>query len=143
MSDVDLLKAQNEQREGAKRRATFDMLAKKRRLEREVTIKIPGDDGEMIELTMLFRAIGALDYDRLLTKHPPTTEQRAQGGSYDINSFGPALLSKVVIDPELSESEARQLWTSPDWNRGEVMNLFTAAVELCNKGLDIPFTDLG
>ena len=138
------LEAQSAQREAAKagNRATFEQLVKKRHLEREVPIKIPGDDGEPVEVTMLFRAIGARDYDRLLGKHPPTTEQRAGGNSYDINTFGPALLAKVCVDPEMSEQEAQTIWNSADWGRGEVMSLFGAAVELCNKGLDIPFTDL-
>ena len=104
---------------------------------------IPGDDGEMVETTMLFRSIGARDYDRLLAKHPPTTEQRAEGNSYNINTFGPALLAMVCIDPEMSAEQAGEIWNSSDWGRGEVMSLFSAAVELCNKGLDIPFTGLG
>lgn len=136
------LEVQNAQREESKR-ATFEMLVKKRHLEREVPIKIPGDDGEMVEVTMLFRAIGARDYDRLLGKHPPTTEQRAQGASYDINSFGPALIARVCVDPEMSEQDAAAIWNSSDWGRGEVMSLFGAAADICNKGLDIPFTDLG
>jgi hypothetical protein len=139
------LEAQSAQREvaKAKNRATYEMLVKKRHLEKEVTIKIPGDDGDLVEVTMLFRAIGAREYDRLLTKHPPSTEQRAQGGSYDINTFGPALISRVCVDPEMNEDECRQIWNSSDWNRGEVMSLFSAAVELCNQGLDIPFTGVG
>lgn len=138
------LEAQSAQSDGAKakNRATFEMLVKKRHLEREVPIKIPGDAGEPVEVTMLFRAIGARDYDRLLTKHPPSTEQRAQGATYDINSFAPALISRVCIDPEMSEDDTRQIWNSADWNRGEVMSLFSAAVELCNQGLDIPFTGI-
>jgi hypothetical protein len=139
------LEAQSAQREAAKssNRATFEMLAKKRHLEREVQIKIPDDDGGVSEVTMLFRSIGAREYDRLLTKHPPSSEQRAQGATYDINTFGPALISRVSLDPEMSEDDVRQIWNSNDWNRGEVMSLFSAAVELCNKGLDIPFTELG
>jgi hypothetical protein len=139
---TDALQAQNAQREQAKR-ATFEMLVKKPRLEREVPVKIPGDDGEYSEVVMLFRSIGARDYDRLLGRHAPTTEQRAEGASYNINTFGPALISRVCIDPEMSEDQAAEIWNSPDWGRGEVMSLFSAAVELCNKGLDIPFTGLG
>jgi hypothetical protein len=137
------LAAANAQRSEARNRATFDMLVKKRHLEREVPIKIPGDDGELTEVTMLFRAIGARDYDRLMTKHPPTTEQRAEGSNYNIHTFGPALIARVCVDPEISEQDTLQIWNSSDWNRGEVMSLFTAAVEICNKGLDIPFTGLG
>jgi hypothetical protein len=139
---TDALEAKTAQRDQAKR-ATFEMLVKKPRLEREVPVKMVGDDGETFEAMMLFRAIGARDYDRLLTRHPPTTEQRAEGTSYNINTFGPALISMVCIEPEMSPEQATEIWNSSDWGRGEVMSLFSAAVELCNKGLDIPFTATG
>ena len=138
-TSTDALESQSAQRDGS-RRATFEMLVKKPRLEREVPVKIPGDYGEQQEVVMLFRAIGARDYDRLLTRHPPTTEQRADGLSYNLNSFGPALIARVCIDPEMSEEQAGEIWNSADWGRGEVMSLFSAAVDLCNRGLDIPFT---
>jgi len=138
----EVLAAQNEQREGS-RRATFDDLVKKKHREREVTITLPGDAGEDVKATILLRALGAREYDKLLTKHPPNTEQKGNGASYNIDTFGPALISRVCIDPEMSESDANQLWTSDDWNRGEVMSLFSAAVDICNQGLDIPFTVLG
>ena len=149
MTDVKISRTQAEavqarsQQSQAAKRATFEMLVKKPRLEREVPVKIPGDDGEMAEAVMLFRAIGAREYDRMLTRHPPTTEQRSEGASYNLNTFGPALLAQVCIDPEMSEEQAGEIWNSSDWNRGEVMSLFSAAIELCNKGLDIPFIGLG
>ena len=141
-TNTDALEAQAAQRAESKR-ATFEMLVKKPRLETEVPVKIPGDDGVPVKMMMLFRAIGARDYDKLLTRHPPTTEQRADGMSYNLNTFGPALISRVCIDPEMSEEQATEIWNSSDWGRGEVMSLFSAAVDLCNKGLDISFTGTG
>ena len=126
----------------SRQRATFDVLKNKPRAEKEVVINIPGADGEENEVTMMFRAIGSTEYDRLLAKHPPTTEQKADNSTYNINTFGPGLLSKVCIDPEMTAKEWTLIWQSDDWNRGEVMGMFLIAVELCNKGLDIPLSEV-
>lgn len=123
------------------KRATFDLLKSKPRAEREVVLRLPSGDGEYEELSMLFRAIGSQDYDKLLTKNPPTQEQKADGGSYNVNTFGPALLSKVCVEPDMDQKQWAEIWNSPDWNRGEMMQLFLVAVELCNRGLDIPLSE--
>lgn len=137
VSDSEVVESRTQQSENSKR-ATFDMLKSKKRAEREVVLQFPGEDGTE-EITMLFRAVGSQVYDKLLSKNPPTTEQKADGSVYNINTFGPDLLSKVCVDPDLSPQQWREIWQSEDWNRGEVMQLFVTAAELCNKGLDIPF----
>ena len=139
--DAEERERRTQQSESAKR-ATFDLLKSKPRAEREVLLRLPSGDG-FEELTMLFRSIGSQDYDKLLTKNPPTQEQKAEGGSYNVNTFGPGLLSRVCIDPDMSVKEWSEIWNSPDWNRGEMMQLFHVAVELCNKGLDIPLSENG
>lgn len=122
------------------KRATFDRLSKKPRAEREITVSLEGDDGEMEDLTLLFRAIGAKQYDDLISKHPPLPQQKINGDTYNVSTFAPALIAKCAIDPQLSYDEAKAIWDSEDWSRGEVMTLFAGCVELCNKGLNIPFT---
>ena len=131
------LEARNKQSEDSKR-ATFDSLKNKKRKEREVVIKT-GDD----EISLLLRAIGYQDYDKLITKNPPTQEQKADGSYYDINEFGPELLSKVCIDPLLTKKEWKEIWNSEDWSKGEMSDLFMVTASLCNKGLDIPLSDQG
>lgn len=118
----------------ASKRATFDQLNNKKRAEQEISFNL-GDE----EVTMLFRAIGARDYDKLLAKHPPKPEQKVEGASYNLDTFAPAIICRTCVEPELDEDQARQIWESEDWARGEVMTLFRAAVEVCNRGLDIPF----
>jgi len=120
----------------ASKRATFEMLKNKKRRERELTIYLTEKDA----VTLNLRAIGAQDYDRLVSKHPPTSEQRVEGASYNINTFAPALLAAVVVDPEMSSKEWEEIWNSPDWNRGEVIDLFSSAAGLCVQGLDIPLS---
>lgn len=142
MSDPEQLPqlaAQEGQRRAAKR-ATLEALRGKRRAEREFTATL--NEGED-PVSFLYRAIGAQDYDRLLGKCPPTREQLADGASFDQNKFAPMLLARVCVEPVLDEAEWREIWNSPDWNRGEVAALFMNAVELCNRGLDVNPTETG
>jgi hypothetical protein len=84
-----------------------------------------------------------MEYDRLVSKHPPTTEQRADGASFNLDTFAPALISAVSSDPEISPTDAKEIWNSAEWSRGEVITLYRQAVDLCNRGLDIPFNENG
>jgi hypothetical protein len=138
--ETEAVESRTRQSESSKR-ATFALLKNKPRSQREVVLRLPDEDGEIQEVSMLFRSIGSQDYDKLLTKNPPTTEQKADGGSYNVNTFGPDLLSHVCVEPEMSKKDWLEVWNSADWNRGEIMQLFLVAVELCNKGLDIPFSE--
>ena len=123
-----------EAQRGAAKRATLAKLRGKRRVEKEFSVVLAeGED----PVTFLFRSIGAQDYDRLITKCPPTKEQQAEGGAYNTDRFAPLLLSRVCAEPVLDEAEWAEIWTSPDWNRGEVSALFWTAVNLCNQGLDL------
>lgn len=125
------------------KRATFDRLAKKTRVEKEVTLTLTADDGTEEEVTILFRAIGAKAYDDLMAKHPPLAKQKMDGAIYNVDTFAPALIAACAIDPDLKYEEAKALWDSEEWSRGEVMTLFSATVELNNKGLNIPFIGNG
>lgn len=124
----------------ASKRVTFDRLSKKGRAEREVQVQLPDGEGGTETLTLLFKAVGAKEYDRLLSAHPPTAKQKLEGATYNLDTFGPALISAVCVDPELTFEEAKALWNSEDWSRGEIMTLFGNAVEICNQGMDVPFT---
>jgi hypothetical protein len=132
------LKSRAAQRDASKR-ATFEMLRSKKRAERELTFTIETATGKE-EITFLFRAIGSQEYDALLTKNPPKSEQKADGATYNIHTFAPTLLAEVCAEPSMSKGEWSDIWDSPDWNRGEVMDLFFAAVNLCNQGMVIPPT---
>lgn len=124
----------------ASKSATLAQLKGKKRASEKFTIFVEDDDGEQAEVELHFRAIGATAYDKLVGKHPPTTEQRAEGNSFNLDTFGPALIAECCVDPEMSYADAKELWTSPDWSRGEVITLYKHAVDLCNRGMDIPFT---
>lgn len=124
----------------ASKRATLDLLRSKKRQEQELTVMLPVEGGKTQEVSFLFQSIGAQEWDRLVAKFPPTSEQRADGQAFNMHRFAPALLSAVCTDPQLTESEWSEIWDSPDWNRGEVVQLYATAVELCSTGMNIPFS---
>ena len=123
-----------------RRPATFkDLLHKPARI-KEVVLKVPDDGGTIIEYVVTLRAIGSKAYDVLVGMHPPTGEQKKEGASYNPDTFGPALIAACAVEPRITPNEAKELWESDEWSRGEVMELFVAAVEVCSRGLDVPFT---
>lgn len=139
VAQTDAVATAETQRKAAKR-ATLATLRSKRRVEKEFTVAL--NDGED-PVSFLFRSIGAQDYDKLITKCPPTRDQQANGANYDINKLAPLLLARVCVEPVLDEAEWREIWDSPDWNAGEVASLFYAAGELCQRGLELNPTEAG
>lgn len=137
--DEEVVTSRSRQRSVSKR-ATLDKLRSKRRMEKELTVLLPVEGGKTEEMSFLFRSIGAQEWDRLVSKHPPTAEQRANGDPFNMHTFAPSLLSATCADPELSVEEWTEIWNSPDWNRGEVVQFYVTAVELCSTGMDIPFS---
>lgn len=116
------------------KRATLDGLLGKKPAQDEFSAQFGADGGEV---SFLFVSIGSKRYDALLTKHPPTTDQRAGGATYNVDTFAPALLAAVCTDPVIDPEGWAQVWNSDSWNRGEVSALFWRAVELCNSRVDI------
>lgn len=49
-----------------------------------------------------FRGLGRPAYEDLISQHPPTDEQKAQGQVYDDETFAPALISAVHVDKVLN-----------------------------------------
>jgi hypothetical protein len=125
------------------KRATIDALINKPRSVTEFSLYLSDGNGSTNEVTLKYQAIGMRAYDRLVSKHPPNKEQQAEGASFNIDTFAPALISACAVEPEISPSQAREIWDSDDWSRGDVMVLFRNAVELNNRGLDVPFSDNG
>ena len=115
-----------------------DLLAKPARTQ-ELTITVPGEKGD-VEWTLSLKAISASAYDQLLADNPPTKEQSVEGSGYNPETFAPAIIAAVVRDPELTPDQAAEIWNGEAWSRGELRDLFMACVNLCAKGLDVPFT---
>lgn len=124
-------------------RATLDQLKKKTRVIKTVQVGILGDDGQQVKVEMIFQAISAAEFDLLKSKFKPTQDQKKIGLDYNPDKFAPLLLSRTCIEPVMTEDDARDIWESDNWNRGERMQLLMAAMEVCTKGLDIPFISSG
>ena len=136
---TDAIEARAEQSKASKR-ATFDILRGKKPAKKTVVFNIADENGDSQEVELKFQAISHVEYDRIQSKCPPTAEQRSQGEPFNVGEFAPSLLSKVVVDPEMSTDDWKEIWSSPYWSRGECAQLFAEAVNICTRGLDIPFT---
>lgn len=142
MSDETKVLSARQKQSQASKKATLDLLKGKKRAERTFSVYLDVD-GENTELQLTFKAIGAQAYDKLVSKHPPKAEQRVEGASFNIDTFAPALIAACSVDPEMSPEDAKEIWESEDWSRGDLMVLFRNAVDINNQGFDIPFTALG
>lgn len=119
----------------ARRAATLEDLLKKPARTRELSFKLDKN-----EVLVTLKAVGSQAYDELLAEHPPTKEQQKDGNTYNPETFAPALIAACMETPKISYDDAVAIWTSTEWSRGEVTQLFLACIDVCSKGLDVPFT---
>ena len=120
----------------AKRAATLEDLLNKPARSRELIVKAGKND-----VTVTLTAVGSRAYDNLLAEHPPTKEQQKDGNTYNPDSFAPALIAACMTTPKITEEDAVKIWVSGEWSRGEVTQLFLACIDVCSRGLDVPFTE--
>jgi hypothetical protein len=119
--------------------ATIDLLKKKKRNTKTISVVVTDEDGEPIEVSLTFRGVSAKEYDKIIAKHPPRPKDKKEGYAYNPDSFGPEIISKTCINPEMTIEDANEIWESDDWNRGERFQLLMAAIEVCTFGLNVPF----
>src|SRR3982750_4796842 len=110
------VEARQKQADAAKG-APIDQLVHKPKATTEFSLFMSDGNGGSTEVTLKYQAIGMRAYDNLVAKHPPKPDQRAEGNSFDINTFAPALISACAVEPEISSSEAKAIWDSDDWSR--------------------------
>jgi len=123
--------ARAEQGQRAKK-ATRERMKKKKPREKKFTVQI-GD--ELLEYR--FRAIGGKAYDKLVNECPATTEQLSRGLQVDQDKLAPKLLSRVCVDPEMSEDEWAEFWNDESYSRGELLTLYNEAGMLNLQGFDV------
>ena len=126
-----------------KSRATLDQLKKKQRKTKNLALHVLDDDGEPVEVEMVFQAISGYEFDQLKKDCKPTQEDKKAGLDYNAEKFAPKLIAATCIEPAMSEDDAQEIWDSDEWNRGERMQLFMAAMEVCTSGLNVPFKSSG
>lgn len=123
--------------------ATFEELFAKPRRKMSFSVTLADADGNPITRTMVYQAISAPEYDELVAKNQPTAKQREDGAQTNIDTFAPALISAVALEPTLTYEQAELLYKCPDWAGGEISTLYFSAQRICNSGLDVPFNDHG
>jgi hypothetical protein len=131
-TEVKITAAQQAQSKTDKSRL-LDILRNKKRKTAELAISVNGEP-----ITLKFQAISAVELDKLRAKHPPTKAQLANGQGINFETFQPALVSATLLDPAMTEDEAREMWTSDYWSAGELSQIFETASEVCLTGLDVP-----
>lgn len=119
--------------------ATFAQLRAKPRRTMTFPLSTQDENGDEIVMRMKYRALSPKEYDELIEAHPPTTEQKRNGATYNIDSFAPAIIAAVSAEPKLTLEQAKEIYTSPDWSGGELSSLYIRAMQVCNAGLDVPF----
>lgn len=133
-AQTDQLAKANAQREESQYATFEDLKGKKPKTIDLPLILAEGEDPKLVHLV----AISGPAYNVLVTAHPPTDAERyEQQATFNAETFGPALLSKVVIEPRLSDKQWREIRDDDAWSRGEFMTLFSNAVQICNQGLDL------
>lgn len=135
MTETVKITAARTEQSKADKAVLLDKLKGKRRRSTELTVMINGEP-----LTLRFEAISAQEMDKLRAKHPPTTKQRAEGAGVNFETFAPALVSACLVDPAMTEDDARELWASDYWSAGELNQIFETASAVCLEGMDIPLS---
>jgi len=90
-----------------------------------------------------FKSIGRLNYDKLVSEHPPTKEAKKEGADFNAETFPPALISAACTDPEIALEEAVDMFDSSDWNNAELRALFFGALEVNTETGEIPLSKSG
>lgn len=73
-----------------------------------------------------FTSLGRKRYDDLLTQHPPREED--ENSPYNPETFPQALIAASMSEPQVTLEEVERIWE--EWNSAELMELFTAALEV-------------
>jgi len=90
-----------------------------------------------------FKSIGRFNYDKLVSEHPPTKEQKADGADFNAETFPPTLVAAACSDPEISLEESIDMFDSPEWNNAELRALFFGALEVNTETGEIPLSRSG
>jgi hypothetical protein len=62
---------------------------------------------------------------------------------YNPDTFGPALVAAVCVEPKLSIEQVTAIIDSGTWSPGEVSTLTGSAMAICQVGAGVPFTGRG
>lgn len=115
--------------------ATFEQMISKPM--RVATFKFRSD-GDEFEIK--FRAIPSKQFDDLTSDHPPTKDQKAEGLTWNVDTFFPPLIAACATEPTFTEDEVKQIIASDTWSFGELNSMFTSVLNVNTYGASASFT---
>lgn len=119
--------------------ATFDVLFNKPRRIIEFYVHVE-QDGRAKPVRLKYQALDPKAFDDLISAHPATPKQERKGAQWNPDTFPPALISEVAVVPKLTYEQADDLLKNKNWSPGETNALFRNALDVCQAGLDVPFS---
>lgn len=132
MSEVKIAAARQEQSKADK-----DSLLDRLKLKPRKTLDLRVQVGDEV-VVLKFEAISSRELDKLREKHPPTKAQLAKNYGVNIDTFNPALVAATLVEPTMTEEEAREIFASDYWSSGELAQIAEAASTVCLNGFDVP-----
>lgn len=132
MSEVKIAAARQEQSKADK-----DSLLDRLKLKPRKTLDLRVQVGDEV-VVLKFEAISSRELDKLREKHPPTKTQLAKNYGVNIDTFNPALVAATLVEPTMTEEEAREIFASDYWSSGELAQIAEAASTVCLNGFDVP-----
>lgn len=92
------------------------------------------------EAFIKFQALPSKEYDDLMSEHPPTKQQRADGMTFNGDTFFPELTALCAIEPTLTKAEVQSIAESDAWSFGELNSLFSSVLNVNTFGAGASFT---
>lgn len=116
-----------------------DRFMKKKRRVEERTITMDGE-----EVQVKIQALTQQQLDDLYSHHQKRRNKDVDNAlGANSETFPPALFSLSILEPDLSEDEWHDIWTSPDWSPGELGHLLDLVMNVTTRGFDPPFGGRG
>lgn len=88
--------------------------------------------------TFRFRGLSRRQFSDLVTKYPPSEDDKEDGKDVDWEAFGVALIAACAVEPAMTEEKAASLvdaLTSAQYD-----SLFSAAWSVNKRDVDVPFS---
>ena len=121
--------------------ASFEDLFNKPRRKTSFVVQVPGPGGAPRQVRIRYQAMDPKAFDDLVAAHAPSPKDERKGAQWNPDTFPAALISEVSLAPKMSFEQAKSLLESPNWSAGEANALFRNALEVCQAGLNVPFSD--
>lgn len=93
------------------------------------------------------QALGRKKYNKLKEQHPPTDEQQEQvmeeskGAmrlTYNSDTFVPELISRTLVEPEMTAQDVRDWFDDDNWNDAEIATVVKMCFDVNSENRIVP-----